>query len=107
MYKELCIKDEVINMAKEIDEDLKPVFKKIEENCLFNSQKVLKAFQDNKVSTVDFNEVTGYGFYDMGREKLEKVYAQIFRSRGRISKTTNYGWNSCFSYNIFWTFKIW
>lgn len=78
MYKELGIKDEVIEMAKEIEHDLKPIFEKIDKNCLKNSQKVLKAFQDNKVSTVDFNEVTGYGFYDMGREKLEKVYAQIF-----------------------------
>ena len=78
MYKELGIKDEVIEMAKEIEPDLKPIFEKIDKNCLKNSQKVLKAFQDNKVSTVDFNEVTGYGFYDMGREKLEKVYAQIF-----------------------------
>ena len=78
MYKELGIKDEVISMAEEIEPDLKPIFEKIDKNCLKNSQKVLKAFQDNKVSTVDFNEVTGYGFYDMGREKLEKVYAQIF-----------------------------
>ena len=78
MYKELGIKDEVIEMAKEIEPDLKTIFEKIDKNCLKNSQKVLKAFQDNKVSTVDFNEVTGYGFYDMGREKLEKVYAQIF-----------------------------
>ncbi len=78
MYKELNIKDEVISMAEEIDPDLKPIFEEIDKNCLINSQKVLKAFQDNKVSTVDFNEVTGYGFYDMGREKLEKVYAQIF-----------------------------
>ena len=78
MYKELGIKDEVISMAEEIEPDLKPIFEKIDNNCLKNSQKVLKAFQDNKVSTVDFNEVTGYGFYDMGREKLEKVYAQIF-----------------------------
>lgn len=78
MYKELGIKDEVISMAEEIEPDLKPIFEEIDKNCLFNSQKVLKAFQDNKVSTTDFNEVTGYGFYDMGREKLEKVYAQIF-----------------------------
>lgn len=78
MYKDLKIKDEVIKMAEEIEPDLKDIFEEIEKNCMLNSQKVLKAFQDNRVSTSDFNEVTGYGFYDMGREKLEKVYAQIF-----------------------------
>lgn len=81
MYKDLKIKDEVIKMAEEIEPDLKDIFEEIDKNCMYNSQKVLKAFQDNRVSTSDFNEVTGYGFYDMGREKLEKVYAQIFRGR--------------------------
>lgn len=78
MYKKLGISDEVINAAKEAEEDLKEIFEKIDENAMLASTKVLKAFQDNKVSTVDFNEVTGYGYYDGGREKLEKIYAQIF-----------------------------
>ena len=49
-----------------------------------SSIKVLKAFQDNKVSTTDFNEVTGYGYYDGGREKLERIYAQIFGAEDAI-----------------------
>ena len=54
------------------------IFAKLDENCMKASSKVLKAFQDNKVSTTDFIEVTGYGYYDGGREKLERVYSQIF-----------------------------
>lgn len=84
MYKELGISDEVITASKEAEEDLKEVFKKIDENCMKASAEVLKAFQDNKVSTTDFNEVTGYGYYDGGREKLEKVYSQIFKAEDSL-----------------------
>ena len=78
MYSEFGISENIIQIAKEVEEELKPIFEKYEENCLKMSAKVLKAFQKNKVSTVDFNEVTGYGYYDGGREKLERIYADIF-----------------------------
>lgn len=78
MYEEFNLSKRVIDVAEEVEKELKPIFDKYEENCMKASSKVLKAFQDNKVSTTDFNEVTGYGYYDGGREKLEKIYAQIF-----------------------------
>ena len=78
MYKEFGISENVINVAKEVEKELEPTFEKYEENCLKASVKVLKAFQDNRVATTDFNEITGYGYYDGGREKLERIYAQIF-----------------------------
>lgn len=78
MYEEFNLSKRVIDMANEVETELKPIFDKYEENCMKSSIKVLKAFQDNKVSTTDFNEITGYGYYDGGREKLEKIYAQIF-----------------------------
>ena len=78
MYKEFEISENVINVAKEVEKELEPIFEKYEENCLKASVKVLKAFQDNRVATTDFNEITGYGYYDGGREKLERIYAQIF-----------------------------
>ena len=78
MYSEFGINENIVQIAKEVEEELKPIFEKYEENCLKMSAKVLKAFQKNKVSTVDFNEVTGYGYYDGGREKLERIYADIF-----------------------------
>ncbi len=78
MYKEFGIRDEIINVSNEVEKELEPIFAEYEKNCLNSSMKVLKAFQDNRVSTTDFNEVTGYGYYDGGREKLEKIYAQIF-----------------------------
>lgn len=78
MYTEFNLSKKVIDVANEVEEELKPIFDKYEENCMKSSIKVLKAFQDNRVSTTDFNEITGYGYYDGGREKLEKIYAQIF-----------------------------
>ena len=78
MYNKFGIDEKIIKIANEVEEELKPIFKKYEENCMKVSAKVLKAFQDNKVATTDFNEITGYGYYDGGREKLEKVYADIF-----------------------------
>lgn len=78
MYEEFKLSQKVIDIANEVEEELKPIFDKYEQNCMKSSIKVLKAFQDNKVSTTDFNEITGYGYYDGGREKLEKIYAQIF-----------------------------
>ena len=81
---ELKIKENVLNKANEVEKDLKNIFEDIDLNCFNSSKKVLKAFQDNKVATTDFNEVTGYGYSDMGREKLEKIYSQIFNAEDAL-----------------------
>lgn len=78
MYEEFGISNKIIEVARDVEKELEPIFDEYENNCMMASAKVLKAFQDNKVSTTDFNEITGYGYYDGGREKLEKIYAQIF-----------------------------
>lgn len=78
MYKDLNISDKVINMANDVEKELEPIFKELDEICLNSSAKILKAFQENGVSTSDFIEVTGYGYSDTGREKLERIYSQIF-----------------------------
>ncbi len=72
------ISEKLINDMVEAEKKLANIYQKYEINCLKSSSKILKAFQDNKVSTADFNEVTGYGYYDGGREKLEKIYAEVF-----------------------------
>ena len=78
MYYGYEISDKVAAMARQAEADCKEVFAKIEENCLICSAKVLSAFQECKVSTADFIEVTGYGFTDSGRDKLEEIYAKVF-----------------------------
>lgn len=73
--------DELILKA---DEALKAVFKNIDDVCFFNSKKVLAAFQKEKLSEVDFNGTTGYGYGDVGREKIEKIYADIFKTEDAL-----------------------
>ena len=78
MYEEFEISKKIEDLSQEVEKEIEPIFKEIDNNCLKCSIKVLNAFQKENVSTTDFNEVTGYGYYDGGREKLEKIYAQIF-----------------------------
>ncbi len=78
MYLGYEIDNNLLKLAKNAEEDLKEVFKGFEETALINSAKVLKAFQNNRVSITDFNEITGYGYYDGGRDKLEKIYSEVF-----------------------------
>ncbi len=84
MYKELEISEKIIETANIVEKELEPIFEKLDENSLKCSIKVLKAFQKNKVSTTDFNEITGYGYYDAGREKLEKIYSDIFKTEDAL-----------------------
>ena len=78
MYYGYNISDNVVALAKQAEADCKEIFAKIEENALICSAKVLNAFQECMVSTADFIEVTGYGFTDSGRDKLEQIYAKVF-----------------------------
>lgn len=78
MYYGYKISDYTADLARKAEADCKEIFAKIEENALICSAKVLSAFQECKVSTADFIEVTGYGFTDSGRDKLEEIYAKVF-----------------------------
>jgi len=84
MEKYFNINKDLLNLAESIEDELKPIFKEFEKNELLCSSKVLSAFQRNQVSTTDFFEVCGYGYYDGGREKLEKIYAEIFNAEDAL-----------------------
>ena len=78
MYYGYKISDYTADLARRAEEDCREVFRRIDENALSCSAKVLTAFQECRVSTADFLEITGYGYTDSGRDKLEEVYAKIF-----------------------------
>ena len=78
MYKEYGISEETINLIQKCEAEVQDEFKKINEICEYNSLKVLKAFHDNNLSEVHFGETTGYGYDDIGRDVIEKIYSQIF-----------------------------
>lgn len=77
-YKELGIEKKVYEFGEKIEESLKGRFEEIDRNAELNQMKVIAAMQKNKVSAECFNISSGYGYNDMGRDTLEKVYADCF-----------------------------
>lgn len=84
MYNELGISEKIENLSNEVEEEIKEEFKKIENISTYNSLKVLKAFKDNNISEMHFNSTTGYGYGDIGRDTIEKVYSQIFKTEDAL-----------------------
>ena len=62
----------------DIEKDIKKYLDKVDDVVYYNSQKVLNAFIKEEVSENDFNITTGYGYADNGRDKIERIYADIF-----------------------------
>ena len=96
MIKEQIDKN-LLKMAEESDKELKPVYEKIDKICLHNSDRVLSAFIENNVSYSNFAEMNGYGDYDEGRNKLEKIFATVLGCedslvRPQIMSGTNALW---------------
>ena len=69
---------------KEAEKKLKDVFSNIDDVCFYNSQKVIEAFWKENISETDFNSTTGYGYGDIGRDKIEKVYSNIFETEAAL-----------------------
>ena len=67
----------LLDLANNADEQLKETFEKIDKICLYNSNRILTAFIENNVSYSDFADINGYGNYDVGRDKLEKIFALV------------------------------
>ena len=84
MYKEFGIKEDIIELSKKVEKDLVSIFKEVEEVEEYNSLKVLSAFQKYNLSEMHFNGTTGYGYGDIGREKIERVFADIFKAEDCI-----------------------
>ena len=84
MYKDFNINNKIIELSENADKELETIFKEIDKNSFICSSKVLKAFQDEKVNTTDFNEVTGYGYSHSGRDKLERVFARVFKAEDTL-----------------------
>ena len=84
LYKSLGICEEVYDYSKKVLDSLEERFKKIDLITEYNQLKVLKAMQDNKVSEACLYSTTGYGYNDIGRETLERVYASVFHTEDAL-----------------------
>lgn len=87
MYESFGIDKKIISLVSNVDETIKKELDKVDNICAFNSFKVLKAFQDNQISDVHFNSTTGYGYGDVGRDTIEKIYADIFKSEDALVRS--------------------
>ncbi len=74
-------------LVNECEEQLTEIFKDVDRICEYNSKKVLEAFHKNNLSEYHFKETTGYGYNDEGREVIEKIYADIFKSESALVRT--------------------
>lgn len=72
------VDEDIINLCEEAEASLKDVFLQIEKTAELNQWKVMKAFSDHRVSDAYFASTTGYGYDDLGRDALDKVFAQVF-----------------------------
>lgn len=84
MLNKLGITDKVLDYSDRILHDLKGRFVKIDEIAEYNQYKVISAMQNNRVDAMCFNPSDGYGYNDVGREKLESVYADIFHTESAL-----------------------
>ena len=83
-YKNLGISREVYEFGEKIEESLKERFTEIDARAEYNQMKVIKAMQENRVSAEYFNMSSGYGYNDLGRDTLEKVYASCFKGEDAL-----------------------
>ena len=84
MYEEFGIREELVNLAEKVEQEIAPIFNKINKVCEYNSLKVLKAFQKNNISDMHFNQTTGYGYGDIGRDTCEKVFADVLKAEDAL-----------------------
>ncbi len=84
MYIQMGIDKKVIDFGREIEDSLADRFAAIDATAEYNQMKVIRAMQKNRVSDVHFSGTTGYGYNDLGRETLEKVYADVFHTEDAL-----------------------
>ena len=84
MYTELGISEALVKLGNEIESGLQERFSKIDRTAEYNQLKVLNAMQKNRLQEAHFQPSTGYGYNDIGRETLEKIYADTFHTEAAL-----------------------
>lgn len=84
MYESLGISDKVLEYSENILEELKERFEELDKTAEYNQMKVIAAMQKNKVAEMHLSGTSGYGYNDDGRDTLEQVYADIFKTEAAL-----------------------
>ena len=77
----------LLELSKEVENEIRPVLKKIEDICEINSAKVLEAFQECNLQESHLSSSTGYGIDEAGRNKIEEIYSKIFKAEDSLVRT--------------------
>lgn len=84
LLKNYGIDRNIFELSKEVDRDIQPQFNKMRDIREYNQLKVLNAMQEAQLSDNHFNWTTGYGYNDLGREKVEEIYARVFHTEDAL-----------------------
>ena len=87
MYSEFGINKDIIELSKKVEKDIEPIFKNIQEVCEYNSLKVLEAFQEYNISDMHFGSTTGYGYGDVGRDTIEKIFSKVLGAEDSLVRS--------------------
>ena len=82
------ISREVLDAVAEAEGQIRDIFQELDDIMSYNQYKILDAFQKNRISDMHFGWNTGYGYNDPGREALEKVYSDVFRTEAALVRPT-------------------
>lgn len=81
------MKQDLLNLVKEVEQDIKPIFDEVESTCQINSSKVLNAFQRCNLQESHLTSSTGYGIDEPGRNKIEEIYSEVFKAEDSLVRT--------------------
>ena len=84
MYASLGVSREVYEFGQSVLDSLKARFEGIDAVAEYNQAKVIRAMQEHRVDATCFAATTGYGYHDLGRDKLERVYASAFGTEAAL-----------------------
>jgi cystathionine beta-lyase family protein involved in aluminum resistance len=84
MMKTLNFKENIFDLYKKALKDVEEIFTSYDNIREYNQLKVLKAFQDERISESHFTNSSGYGYDDIGRDSLDKVYARVFNTESAL-----------------------
>ena len=87
MYREFGINQEIEYLSNNVEKEIQPIFDKINKICQINSCKVLNAFQKCGLQEAHLYSSTGYGIDEPGRNKIEEIYAHIFKAEDSLVRT--------------------
>ncbi|MBS4539923.1 methionine gamma-lyase family protein [Clostridium sp. D2Q-11] len=88
LCKQGDVDKEIIELVQKAETDISSQFNRIDEISEYNQLKVLNAMQKERLDATNFNWTTGYGYGDVGREKVEKIYSNIFNTEDALVRPT-------------------